>query len=148
MTIIDDLRGISDYDMALARVLEHFGADGGTIHILDGDGMLALRAYTKGMPESVLAAISSVPPGKGMAGIAFMQNEVVDTCNLQGDAGSGPIRSGAKATGFGGSVAVPIRGEDGNPLGTLGIATVGERKFTDDEHAELIQCGEVIGCGG
>ena len=148
MTLAEDLHGIDDCNAALARILEYFEADGGTIHLLGDDGMLELRAHSKGMPESVLELIRSVPPGKGMAGIAFAQNEVVDTCNLQRDAGTGGIRSGAKATGFGGSIAVPIRDENDNPCGTLGIATVREREFTAEEQAELVQCGKAIGCGG
>ena len=148
MTLVDDLHGITDYDTALARILEYFEADGGTIHLLGDDGMLELRAYTKGMPESVLASIRSIPPGKGMAGVAFAHNEAVDTCNLQSDAGSGAVRAGAKATGFGGSLAVPIRDQDDNARGAIGIATVREREFSVEEHAELIQCGKAIGCGG
>lgn len=145
MSLVEDLHGISDLDSALVRVLEHFGGDGGTIHLLDGNGMLALQAASAGMPEPVLDAIRMIPPGKGMAGIALERNEPVDTCNLQADDSGGAIRPGAKATGFGGSITVPIRDQEGNPIGTLGIATVAERSFTPDETDELMRCGEAIG---
>lgn len=148
MTLVEDLHGISDYDTALTRILEYFEADGGTIHILDTDGMLELKAYSKGMPESVLAAIQSIPPGKGMAGVAFERNDTVDSCNLQEDDACGAIRPGAKSTGFGGSIAVPIRDHDDNARGTLGIATMRERTFTSEECTELITCGKAIGWGG
>lgn len=146
LTISEELRGIANYDQVLEKVLLHFGVDGGTIHMLNEDGDLALMSHSKGMPEPVLAAIRIVPPGKGMAGVAFESNDVVDTCNLQQDAGTGPIRSGAKATGFGGSVVVPIRDQDDKPIGTLGIATAQERVFTPEEHADLLACGKAIGC--
>jgi hypothetical protein len=148
MTLVEDLHGISDYYTALARILEHFEADGGTIHILGDNGMLELKAYSQGMPESILAAIQSIPPGKGMAGVAFDRNDVVDSCNLQEDDCGGAIHPGAKSTGFSGSIAVPIRDQDDNARGTLGIAAFGERSFTSAECTELISCGKAIGWGG
>ncbi len=145
MSLIEDIRGAGDYTGALDRILEHFHCDGGTIHMLGSDGMLHLEAFTKGMPEPVLALIREIPRGKGMAGLALERNDAVETCNLQEETSS-DVRPGAKATGFGGSIAVPIRDANGEAVGALGVATAAERTFTADEHAELIACGEAIIC--
>lgn len=145
MSLIEDIQCAGDHVSALTRILEHFGCDGGTIHLLGSDGMLHLEASSKGIPEPVLAAIRSIPPGKGMAGLALERNDAVETCNLQEES-SGDVEAGAKATGFGGSIAVPIRNERGDAVGAIGVATVRERTFTREEHAELIACGEAISC--
>ena len=145
MDLIEDIRGADDFASALARILEHFHCDGGTIHMLGSDGILHLEAASMGMPELVLATIRDIPRGKGMAGLALERNESVETCNLQEEVGD-DVRPGAKATGFGGSIAVPVRNEDGEAVGALGVATVAERTFTSEEHANLIACGEALAC--
>lgn len=145
MSLIEDIRGVADHASALKRILEHFQCDGGTIHLLGSDGMLHLEASSQGMPESVLAAIRLIPPGKGMAGLALERNDAVETCNLQ-DEVSGDVRPGARATGFGGSIAIPIRNEQGEAVGALGVATIAERTFSPEEHEELIACGEALAC--
>jgi GAF domain-containing protein len=124
-----------DLDRALSAILGHFGAQIGTIHVLEADGMLHLRAHTAGLPEPVLAATRVIPIGKGIAGLAVQRKEPVNLCNLQTDT-SGAARPGARATGAGGSICVPILRGD-HAVGALGIATVAEREFTADEIASL-----------
>ena len=130
------------WDRALARVLQHFRADSGTIHLLEGDGVLHLAAASAGIPPIVLDTVREVPVGKGMAGLAVERREPVNACNIQTDA-SGDVRPGAKATGLQGSIVVPmLRGEEA--VGALGIANHREREFSDGEAALLLDIGRAL----
>jgi signal transduction protein with GAF and PtsI domain len=122
-------------DQALARIVKEFGADSGTIHLLEQDGVLHLKAATAGIPPAVLEIVRLVPVGKGMAGLAVERNEPVNACNIQSDS-SGDVRPGARATGMQGAIVVPMR-RGGAAVGALGIANRSERTFTDDEIARL-----------
>lgn len=134
---------MSQLDQELERIVQQFGADSGTIHLLEDDGVLHLRAATAGIPQFVLDKVKLVPVGKGMAGLAVQRNAPVNTCNIQTDT-TGDVRSGAKATGMEGAIVVPIT-RDGAAVGALGIANRRERTFTDAEIAELLKLGESIG---
>jgi L-methionine (R)-S-oxide reductase len=92
-----------------------------------------------GFPEFVLAAIRTIPVGKGMAGLAVERRRPVDSCNIQTDA-SGDVRPGARATDLGGAIVVPIfQGDD--VVGALGIANRGERIFDESEISNLLTAG-------
>src|SRR4051812_35025656 len=80
-------------DEALTAIVRRFGADSGTVHFLDEDGLLHLAAATAGLPAAVLATIATIPVGKGMAGLAVERG-----WNIQTDT-SGDVRPGARATG-------------------------------------------------
>jgi GAF domain-containing protein len=126
---------------ALEWTLERFRADGGTIHFFEQDGVLHLKA-SRGIPAEVAAVVDLVPPGKGMAGLAFERKEPVSVCNIQSDQ-SGQVRPGARATAMQGAVVVPIL--DGEKaVGALGIGTCAQRAFTDDEALLLIEAGRRI----
>jgi GAF domain-containing protein len=127
------------WERALARVLQHFGADSGTIHLLQDDGALHLAAASAGIPQVVLDTVRRVPVGKGMAGLAVERRQPVNACNIQTDA-SGDVRPGAKATGLQGSIVVPmLRGTEA--VGALGIANHRQRDFSDEEAALLLEIG-------
>ncbi len=127
---------------ALQRTVEHFKADSGTVHLLENDGVLHLKAWTRGIPEVVLNVVRTVPVGKGMAGLAVQRKQPVNVCNLQTDA-SGDVRPGARATGLEGAMVVPIlHGEEA--VGALGIANRTARTFTDEETALLTDVGRAI----
>ena len=129
-------------DEVLRLTMAHFHADTGTIHLLEADGVLHLKAASAGIPESVLKAVERVPIGKGMAGLAVERGEPVSVCNLQADA-SGNARPGAKATGMEGALVVPILlGE--KAVGAFGIANREARTFTPEETAELIDIGRAV----
>ncbi|HKX00738.1 MAG TPA: GAF domain-containing protein [Bryobacteraceae bacterium] len=129
-------------DQVLRLTMEHFGADTGTIHLLESDGVLHLKAASAGIPEPVLKAVELVPIGKGMAGLAVQRKEPVSVCNLQTDS-SGNARPGARATGMEGALVVPIlRNEDA--VGALGIANRAPRTFTAEETALLTSIGRAI----
>ena len=139
-------RGVQDgdaWDASLARILTHFGADSGTIHMLAADGMLHLRAASAGIPEVVLNTVRTVPVGKGMAGLAVERRQPVNACNIQTDT-SGDVRPGAKATNLQGSIVVPIMRGDA-AVGALGVANHRERTFTDAEASLLVDAGRVLG---
>ena len=141
--LIVQLRSAATEEEALARILRHFAADSGTIHLLGDDGLLHLRAASAGIPPVVLDTVRRVPIGKGMAGLAVERCQPVSACNIQTD-GSGDVRPGARATGLQGSIVVPIlRGEVA--IGALGIANQRERTFTDEETELLLAAGRLLG---
>lgn len=136
----------ADYDKALELILADFKAQIGTIHVLEADGMLHLRAHSRGIPEPVLAASRVIPVGKGIAGLAVERMAPVNMCNLQTDK-SGDARPGAKATGAMGSLCVPML--DGErAVGALGIAAMGEREFTKEEEHRLMAHGRQLATHG
>jgi len=142
MTLPEQVRAAGDYSAALSAIIEHFGADSGTIHMLEPDGVLHLKAASKGLPEAVLAVVRLVPVGKGMAGLAVERAQPVSVCNLQTDS-SGDAKPGARATGMEGAIVVPIfAGEEA--AGALGIANRAARTFSDAETALLIEAGRAL----
>jgi L-methionine (R)-S-oxide reductase len=130
-------------EASLARILVHFGADSGTIHLLGEDGALHLKAASAGIPDVVLNMVRRVPIGKGMAGLAVERREPINACNIQTDT-SGDVRPGARATNLQGSIVVPIMRGDA-AVGALGIANHRERIFTDEEAAFLMEVGRLLG---
>jgi L-methionine (R)-S-oxide reductase len=126
----------------LEKIVRHFGAETGSIHLLE-DGVLVLKAHV-GLPERVVEIVSLVPMGKGMAGLAAQRNEAVTTCNIQTDE-SGNVQSGAKATGVNGAIVVPIRGEQGEVRGALGIGVYRPYEYTEEETARLFDEAAKLG---
>jgi L-methionine (R)-S-oxide reductase len=142
MSLVDSVRSAGSYSEALELTIAHFSADSGTIHMLEVDGLLHLKAASKGLPEAVLAIVRTVPVGKGMAGLAVERAAPVGACNIQTD-GSGDVRPGARATGMEGAVVVPIL--DGEKAaGALGIANRSERTFNSAETALLMEVGRAL----
>ena len=143
MELRSALEGLGpDFEQSLRVIVAHFKAQIGTIHTLGPDGMLHMRAHTPGIPEPVLAATQVIPIGKGIAGLAVERKAPVNLCNLQKDQ-SGDVRPGARATGAMGSVCVPMMSGD-RAVGALGIAMTGERDFTDEEVAALLDAGTLL----
>jgi L-methionine (R)-S-oxide reductase len=134
----DDAR----FAAALRVVQDAFGAQIGTIHRLGSDAHLALVAASPGLPEPVLAASRRIPLGKGIAGEAAATAKPVTLCNLQSDT-SGVARPGAKATGAGGSLCVPIL-DGARVVGTLGLGWMSERAVSAAEAEALIAAGRVL----
>ena len=129
----------------LEAILGRFAADTGTIHLLD-DGVLILKAHV-GIPPEVVRIVATVPIGKGMAGLAAARNEPVSTCNIQVDRG-GDVRPGAKQTGVGGAIVVPIRDADGGLVGTLGIGVHRQHEYTAAEIARLLEEASLLAKAG
>lgn len=132
----------TEAEAALAAIIAEFGAESGTVHFLGEDGLLHLAAATPGMPAPVMAAIRTIPVGKGMAGLAVERAAPVNACNIQTD-DSGDVRPGARATALAGAIVVPIFDGD-RVVGALGIANQAERTFSEEEAERLIAAGRAL----
>jgi L-methionine (R)-S-oxide reductase len=127
----------------LREVLKHFSSETGTLHRLDPQTQLLQLVAQVGLPPPMLEIVKTIPVGKGIAGQVVAQNQPVTICNLQADP-SGVARPGAKQTGVGGALCVPIRAGE-KILGTLGIGTRREHAYTPDETRALEKIAEEIG---
>jgi L-methionine (R)-S-oxide reductase len=121
---------------ALERILSDFQSETGTIHWLDAEKQLLHLSAQVGLPPQMLELVKTIPVGKGIAGQTVAQNKPVTICNLQTDA-SGVAKPGARQSGVGGALCVPMR-RDGVIVGTLGIGTRREHEYTSEE-TELLQ---------
>jgi GAF domain-containing protein len=130
-------------EQILHVVLAKFNSETGTIHRLDGDNQLLYLAAQVALPPQILEVVKTIPVGKGIAGQVVAQNKPVTICNLQTDS-SGVAKPGAKQTGVGGALCVPLR--DGDKIaGTIGIGTIRQHEYTPEETRELEEIGRLIG---
>ena len=128
---------------SLALILPHFKSETGTIHRLDAATQQLHLEAQAGLPPQMLPIVQLIPVGKGIAGETAAKNQPVTICNIQTDK-SGVAKPGAKATGVGGALCVPIR--NGTTLvGTLGIGTAREYQYTPDETRALEEIGQLLG---
>ena len=118
-------------EQILHVVLEKFHSETGTIHRLDSENQLLYLAVQVGLPPLMLEIVKTIPVGKGIAGQVIAQGKPVTICNLQTDT-SGVAKPGAKQTGVGGTLCVPIRNGE-KIIGTLGIGTMHEREYSAAE---------------
>lgn len=132
-----------DLEKILRDTLAKFNSETGTIHFLDSEKQLLHLAAQIGLPPQLLEVVKIIPVGKGIAGQVVAQNQPVTICNLQTDT-SGFARPGAKQTGVGGALCVPIR-NNGKIVGTLGIGTLRPYEYTADETRALEEIGRLIG---
>jgi putative methionine-R-sulfoxide reductase with GAF domain len=141
------LKNNPDRETALEQVLHvvlaKFNSETGTIHRLDAENQMLYLVAQVGLPPQILEVVKTIPVGKGIAGQVVAQNKPVTICNLQAD-NSGVARPGAKQTGVGGALCVPLR-DGGKIAGTIGIGTIRPHEFTPDETRELEEIGRLIG---
>lgn len=130
-----------NWDSLLKITLEHFDCSTGTLHFLDKDALLQLQSQV-GIPEFLIPKLSTIPIGKGMAGIAAERRRPVEMCNLQTD-DSGVARPSAKDTKVEGSLAAPLLYNE-KLYGTIGIAKPVPYDFTKAEMDLLMEIGESI----
>lgn len=130
------LAGKPPLDSVLQTVLKHFSSETGTIHRLDAQTQLLHLVAQVGLPSQMLDIVKTIPAGKGIAGQVAAENRPVTICNLQTDT-SGVAKPGAKQTGVGGALCVPMR-RDGKLVGTFGIGTMREHDYSAAE-ANLLQ---------
>ncbi len=130
-------------EQALRAALEHFHSETGTIHFLESEKQLLHLAAQIGLPPQMLGVVKTIPVGKGIAGQVVARGRPVTICNLQADA-SGVARPGAKQTGIGGALCVPIRNGD-KIVGTIGIGTARPYEYTPEETRLLEEIGNLIG---
>ena len=141
--ILTDLKQSTiGWQQVLENVISVFDCSTGTLHFLDKKtDLLQLQAH-KGIPPFLIPKLTTIPVGKGMAGIAAERKEAVEMCNLQTD-DSGVARPAAKETKVEGSIAAPML-FDGKLYGTLGIAKPVPYDFTEDERNSLLKIGEAM----
>lgn len=131
-----------DDTAALLATIAHFGCAAGTVHRLRADGLLHLTAHHH-LPPPIVAIVTTVPVGKGIAGLAAQKREPISLCNLQTDT-SGQARPAAKTTGMEGSLAVPML-TGGELRGVLGIAKAEAHDWTDEEKSRLLAIAARLG---
>jgi L-methionine (R)-S-oxide reductase len=127
----------------LREVLKRFRSETGTIHRLDADKQLLHLVAQVGLPPQMLEVVKTIPVGKGIAGQVVARGGPVALCNLQADTG-GVARPGARQTGVGGALCVPLRDDD-KITGTIGIGTVRQYEYMPEETRDLEEIGRVIG---
>jgi len=128
------------YQAALDSILEAFEAPTGSIHRADHDTRFLNLVVQRGIPDKVLEVTTTIPFGKGMAGICLERAEPVTMCNLQTD-DSGVAKPGAKLTQVQGAIVIPIFSGDGETvMGTLGIGKIVEHNYSEEEIRILKDC--------
>lgn len=135
--------GTDILQLVLSAVLAEFKSETGTIHLLDAGKQELHLAAQIGLPAPVIEVVKLITVGKGIAGQTVAQGKPVTVCNIQNDK-SGVTRPGAKQTGVGGALCVPMRAE-GVIVGTIGVGTVREHQYTPEETALLEEVGGVLG---
>jgi len=128
----------------LNGVLGEFNCHTGTLHATDASGETLKLVAQVGIPAMLLDRISTIPFGKGIAGVAASTREPVELCNLQENLG-GVAKPDARATNVAGSLAVPVFSSDGaRVIGTLGIGKMEPHDFTDAEKQRLAEIAKAI----
>jgi L-methionine (R)-S-oxide reductase len=125
-------------EQKLQEAMAEFGCQTGTLHRAEGE-WLHLVAQV-GVPDFLIDKISTIPFGKGIAGVAASSKEPVELCNLQQDLG-GVAKEDARKTGVSGSLAVPMIDNSGKVLGTLGVGKIVPYEFSEVEKLRLTELG-------
>ncbi len=132
----------AEWQLWLEECLSAFDCVTGTLHVLNKEtGLLELKAQV-GIPDFLLPKMSTIPVGKGMAGIAAERMEAVQVCNLQTD-DSGVVRPGAKDTKVEGAITAPMILEE-ELFGTLGIAKKEPYEFNEEETIALMDIAAAL----
>ena len=117
------------------------GAIAGTVHVQHGEDLFLTAAHN--IPPKVVAIVAHVPHGKGMAGVAQVRKEPVQTCNLQTDE-TGNIKPGAKAVDAQAAVALPVLDEMGVVRAVVGIAWSREGEIGSAEEQAMMKLAAAL----
>ena len=128
---------------SLHLVLARLHSETGTIHRLDKEKQLLHLVAQVGLPPFMLDVVKTIPVGKGIAGETVVRGGPVTMCNLQTDT-SGVAKPGARQTGVGGALCVPIRNGD-RVIGTIGVGTIRQHEYTPEETRTLEAVGRLLG---
>jgi hypothetical protein len=134
-----------EQNQAQQKWLESFIAqqDGiaGTVHVQRGEDLYLAAVHN--IPPKVIAIVAHVPYGKGMAGLAQVRKEPVQTCNLKTDQ-SGNIKAGAKAVDAQAAIALPVLDERGGVRAVVGIAWGKEGEIGSDEEQAMMKLAATL----
>jgi hypothetical protein len=125
----------------LESLLERIGAIAGTVHEQRGDDLFLTAAQN--IPPPVVAIVAHVAHGKGMAGVAQVKKQPVQTCNLQTD-DSGTIKPGAKAVGAQAAIALPVLRDDGEVRAVVGVAWDHEGELGPEFEQSMMQLAAAL----
>lgn len=117
------------------------GGIAGTVHVQRGDDLYLTAAHN--IPPKVVAIVAHVPHGKGMAGVAQVRKQPVQTCNLQTDE-TGNIKPGAKAVDAQAAIALPVLNESGAVRAVVGIAWSKDGEITPDEEQAMMKVAATL----
>ena len=119
----------------LEAFIREQGGIAGTVHVQRGEDLHLTAAHN--IPPKVISIVAHVPHGKGMAGVAQVKKEPVQTCNLQTDE-TGNIKPGAKAVDAQAAIALPVLDETGAVRAVVGVAWSKEGEIGQaEEHAMM-----------
>jgi hypothetical protein len=113
----------------------------GTVHVQRGEDLYLTAAHN--IPPPVIAIVAHVPHGKGMAGVAQVKKQPVQTCNLQTDE-TGNIKPGAKAVDAQAAIALPVLDETGVVRAVVGIAWNKEGEIGTEESDSMMKMAATL----
>ena len=125
----------------LETLLRNVDGVAGTIHEQRGQDLYLTAAQN--IPPPVIAIVTHVPHGKGMAGVAQVKKQPVQTCNLQTD-DSGTVKPGAKAVNAQAAIAVPVLDDDGDVRAVVGVAWADERQLDPEFEQAMMQMAATL----
>jgi hypothetical protein len=125
----------------LEALIARLGGSAGTVHVQRDDDLWLTASHN--IPPQVIAIVSRVPHGKGMAGVAQVKKAPVQTCNLQTDQ-SGTIKPGAKAVGAQAAIALPVLNDDGSVRAVVGIAWMREGEITPADEESMMELAAAL----
>jgi hypothetical protein len=117
------------------------GGIAGTVHVQRGEDLYLTAAHN--IPPPVIAIVAHVPHGKGMAGVAQVKRQPVQTCNLQTDE-TGNIKPGAKAVDAQAAVALPVLDAEGEVSAVVGIAWSKEGEIGPAEEQAMMKLAAAL----
>ena len=130
-----------DHQKFLESLLDRLGGVAGTVHEQRGEDLYLTAAHN--IPPPVVAIVAHVQHGKGMAGVAQVKKQPVQTCNLQTD-DSGTIKPGAKAVDAQAAIALPVLREDGEVRAVVGLAWNREGELGPELEHSMMQLAAAL----
>jgi L-methionine (R)-S-oxide reductase len=125
----------------LESLVARLGGIAGTVHVQRGEDLYLTAAHN--IPPGVIAIVAQVPHGKGMAGMAQVKKEPVQTCNLQTDE-TGNIKPGAKAVNAQAAIALPVFDDEGAVRAVVGIAWSLEAEIAAAEQQRMMEIAAAL----
>lgn len=125
----------------LESIIAELGGSAGTVHVQRGEDLYLTAAHN--IPKSVVAIVAHVPHGKGMAGVAQVRKQPVQTCNLQTDE-TGNIKPGAKAVDAQSAIALPVLDDTGAVRAIVGIAWRKEGEIESAEAQSMMETAAAL----